>query len=158
MDRGVWQAAVHWVTKSQTRLNNFTSLLHFSLWPPPGELIVVLQSFSCVQPFATPWTAAFQASLSFTIFWSLLKLIRIESVMPSKHLILCCLLLLLPSIFLSISPGQRSSYQWVFPRIMPISVLVPAVNYNQRLYIVCWTLVYIKKKSKVTTVWLFSVL
>ena len=121
-------------------------------------LVFVVRLLSRVWLFMAPWTAALQASLSFTIFWSLLKLIRIESVMPSKHLILCCLLLLLPSIFLSISPGQRSSYQWVFPRIMPTSVLVPAVNYNQRLYIVCWTLVYIKKKSKVTTVWLFSVL
>ena len=50
----------------------------------------------------TPWTAACQASLSFTISLSLLKLKSIESVMPSNHLILCCLLLLLPSIFLSI--------------------------------------------------------
>ena len=49
-----------------------------------------------------PWTAARQVSLSFTISWSSLKLISIESVMPSNHLILCCLLLLRPSIFLSI--------------------------------------------------------
>ena len=47
--------------------------------------------------FATPWTAARQASLSFTIFWSLLKHISIESVMASNHLILCHLLPLLPS-------------------------------------------------------------
>ena len=46
-----------------------------------------------------PWTAACQASLSFTISWSLFKLMCIESVMPSNHLILCCPLLLLPSIF-----------------------------------------------------------
>ena len=46
-----------------------------------------------------PWTAAHQASLSFTISWSLLKLMSIESVMPSNHLILCLPLLLLPSIF-----------------------------------------------------------
>ena len=49
-----------------------------------------------------PWTAARQVSLSFTISWSSLKLMSIESVMPSNHLILCCLLLLRPSIFLSI--------------------------------------------------------
>ena len=49
----------------------------------------------------TPWTAAHQASLSFTVSWSLLKLISIESVMPSNHLILSCPLLL-PSVFLSI--------------------------------------------------------
>ena len=48
---------------------------------------------------AIPWTAACQASLSITNSWRLLKLMCIESVMPSNHLILCCLLLLLPSIF-----------------------------------------------------------
>ena len=59
----------------------------------------VVQSLSHVQLFVTPWTAAHQASLSFTISWSLFKLMSIESVMPSNHLILCYLLLLLPSIF-----------------------------------------------------------
>ena len=52
--------------------------------------------------FATPWTAAHQASPSFTVSWSLLKLMSSELVMPSNHLILSCPLLLLPSIFLSI--------------------------------------------------------
>ena len=51
---------------------------------------------------ATPWSAARQASLSITNSWSLLKLISMELVMPSNHLILCCPLLLLPSIFPSI--------------------------------------------------------
>ena len=59
----------------------------------------VVQSLSYAPLFATPWTVARQASLSFTISWSLLKLMSIESVMPSNHLILCCPLLLLPSIF-----------------------------------------------------------
>ena len=54
-----------------------------------------------VQLFATPWTAADQASLSFTISWSFLKLVYIESVMPPNHLILCRPFLLLPSIFAS---------------------------------------------------------
>ena len=53
--------------------------------------------------FETPWTAAHQASLSFTISWNLLKLMSFESVMPPKHLILCRLLLLLPSIFPSMT-------------------------------------------------------
>ena len=52
----------------------------------------------CVRPFATPWTAAHQASLSITNFW-ILKLMSMELVMPSNHLILCCPLLLPPSIF-----------------------------------------------------------
>ena len=64
--------------------------------------VVVVQSLSRVQILATPWTAAHQASLSFTISWELLKLMSIESVMTSNHLILCRPLLLLPSIFLSI--------------------------------------------------------
>ena len=61
-----------------------------------------VQSLSRVQLFATPWIAAHQASLSITNSWSLLKLMSIESVMPSNHLILCHPLLLLPSIFPSI--------------------------------------------------------
>ena len=65
-------------------------------------VVVVVQSLSCVWLFATPWTAAHQASLYFTICWSLLKLMSIESMMPSNHLILCRPLLLLPSIFPSI--------------------------------------------------------
>ena len=63
---------------------------------------VVAQSLCPAQLFATPWTAACQASLPFTISWSLLKLMSIESVMPSNHLILCCPLLLLPPILPSI--------------------------------------------------------
>ena len=65
-------------------------------------MIVVVQSLSRVQLFVAPWTATRQASLSFSISWSLLRLMSIESVMPSNHLILCCPLLLLPSIFPSI--------------------------------------------------------
>ena len=61
-----------------------------------------VQSFSHVQIFATPWTTALQASLSITNSWSFLKLMSIESVMPSNHVILYCPLFLLPSIFLSI--------------------------------------------------------
>ena len=62
----------------------------------------VVPSLSRVQLFATPWTGAHQASLSITNSQSLLKLISIESVMPSNHLIVCLPLLLLPSIFPSI--------------------------------------------------------
>ena len=61
-----------------------------------------IQLLSCVQLFVTPWTAAHQASLSFTNSQSLLKLMSIVLVMPSNHLILCRPLLLLPSIFPSI--------------------------------------------------------
>ena len=58
-----------------------------------------VQSLSCVHFFVTPWTVAHQASLSITNSWSLLKLMSIESVMPSNQLIFCHPLLLLPSIF-----------------------------------------------------------
>ena len=59
----------------------------------------LVQLLSRVPLFVTPWTAACQASLSITNFWSLFKLMSIELVMPSNHLILCRPLLLLPSIF-----------------------------------------------------------
>ena len=66
-----------------------------------GQIVVVVQSLSRVQLRLTTWTAACQASSSFAISQSLLKLISIESVMPSNYLILCCPLLL-PSVFPSI--------------------------------------------------------
>ena len=68
-----------------------------------------LQSFSEVQLFVTPWTAACQASQSITNSWSLLKLMSIEPVMPSNYLVLCCPLLLLPSIFPSIRVFSNES-------------------------------------------------
>ena len=64
-----------------------------------SSVIIVFQSLNHVRLFATPWTAACQASLSFTNSRSLLKLMYIESVMLSNHLVLCCPFLLLPSIF-----------------------------------------------------------
>ena len=64
--------------------------------------VVVVHLLSHVQPLATPWTAACQASLSFTISQSLLELLSIQLVMTSNHLILCYPLLLSPSIFPSI--------------------------------------------------------
>ena len=71
-------------------INKYTSVAAAAVW-----------SLSCVRLFVTPWTAARQASLSFTISQSLLKLMSIELVMPSNHLVLCHLLLLLSSIFSS---------------------------------------------------------
>ena len=95
------------------------------------EISVVVQSLSPVWLFAIPWTAALQASLSFTISLSLIKLMSIELVMPSNHLIHCCPLLFLPSIFPSIRVFsnesashqvakvlefqlQHQSFQWIF--------------------------------------------
>ena len=70
----------------------------------------------CVQLFATRWTTACQASLSFTICWSLVKLMSIESVMPSNHLVLCCPILPLPPVFPSIR---------VFSNELALSIMWP---------------------------------
>ena len=76
----------------------------FFITEPLGKptIPLLLFSHSLVSNSATPWIAPLQSSLSFTISKTLLKLATIESVMPSSHLVLCCLLLLLPSIFPSI--------------------------------------------------------
>ena len=71
-------------------------------------IIIVVQSLSHIWLFEISWTAACQASLSFTISWSLLKLMPIKSVMPSNHLLLCCPLLL-SSIFPSIKVFSNKS-------------------------------------------------
>ena len=78
-----------------------------------------VQSFSRVRLFATPWTAPRQAPLSTTNSQSLLKLMSIESVMTSNHLILCRPLLLLPSIF----PSIRVFFQWVSSLHQVVKVL-----------------------------------
>ena len=77
-----------------------------------------VQLLSHVRLFATPWTAAHQASLSITISWSPPKPMSIESVMPSNHLILCCPLLLLPAIFPSIRAfSNKSAFHIRWPSI-----------------------------------------
>ena len=87
-------------------------------WSNLCKLFSSVQSFSCVRLFATPRTAARQASLSITNSWSLLKLMSIESVMPSNHLIFCYPLLLPSSIFPSILnyfKFSRVSWDGSFP-------------------------------------------
>ena len=92
------------VTHMVKKLSEKSSLIPGS-GRPPGEGNGSVQSLSCVWQFVTTWTEASQASLSITSSWSLLKLMSIESVLPSSHLILCCPLLL-PSIF----PSTRVFY------------------------------------------------
>ena len=93
--------------------SNRYHLTYFSFlkpWADNGSVqFSSIQSLSHVGPFATPWTAARQAFLSITNSQSLLKLMSIKSVMPSNHLILCHLLLLLPSIFPSIRVFSNES-------------------------------------------------
>ena len=86
-------------------------------------VVVVVQLLSCVWFFVTSWTAAHQAFLSFTTSWSLLKLMSIESVMPSNHLILCHPLLLLFSIFPSSRVfSNESALQTRWPHVLQLQL------------------------------------
>ena len=88
-----------------------------------------VQLLSRVRLFATPWTAALQASLSITNSWRLLKLISIESVMLSNHLILCYPLLLLPSIFPSIRVfSSESNLHIRWPKYWSFSFSISPFN------------------------------
>ena len=91
-----------------------------------------VQSLSCVQLFVTPWTTACQASLSITNSQSLPKLMFIELVMPSNHLILCRPLLFLPSIFPSISVfSNESAFHIRWPKCWSLSFsLSPSNEYS----------------------------
>ena len=99
-----------------------------------GSPIYMVQSSSVlllshVQLFVTTWTAACQASLSITNSWSLLKLISIESVMPSNHLILCRSLLLQLSIFLSIRVFSNESVPCIrWPKYWSFSFSISPSN------------------------------
>ena len=92
-----------------------------------------VQSLSSVQLFATPWTAAHQISLSITNSRSLLKLMSSELMMPSSHLILCCPLLLLPSIFPSIRVFSSESVLCIrWPKYWSFSFSIsPSNEYSE---------------------------
>ena len=93
-----------------------------------------VQSLSRVRLFVTPWTVARQASLSITNSQSLLKLMSIESVMPSNHLILCRPLLLLPSIFPSIRVfANRSVLLIKWPKYWSFSFNISSSNGSPKL-------------------------
>ena len=90
---------------------------------PVSQGIIVCKSLSPVQLFVTPWTAARQTSLSFTISQSLLKFMSIESVILSNHLILCRLLLLLPSVFPRIMVFSSESALYIrWPKYWSFSI------------------------------------
>ena len=92
-------------------------------------ILISLQSLSGVQLFVTPWTAARQASLSSTNSRSLLKLMSIESEKPSNHLILCCPLLLLPSISPSIRVfSNESALRIRWPKYQSFSFSISPSN------------------------------
>ena len=88
-----------------------------------------VQSLCCVRLFATPWIAARQAPLSITNSWTSVKLMSIKSVMPSNHLILCCPLLLLPSIFPSIRVfSNESALHMRWPKYWSLSFSISPSN------------------------------
>ena len=90
---------------------------------------MAVQSLSRVQLFVTPWTEVCQPSLSMTTSWSLLKIMSIESMMSSNHLILCCPLLLLPSIFPSIRVFSNESVPHIrWPKYRSFSFSISPSN------------------------------
>ena len=107
----------------------------FSTIGPPGKSsdIQKVQLLSRVHLFVTPWTTARQAFLSITNSWSLLKLISIESVTPSNHLILCRPLLLLPSVFPSIRVFSNESILHIrWPKYCSFSFSIsPSNEYSE---------------------------
>ena len=122
MDRGIWWATVHGATKEAGTIHDKTAtnqFFQYYLLKRLSPLYILsflssiqfssVQSLSHVQLFATPWTAECQASLSITNSWSSPKLMSIEAVMPSNHLILCHPLLLLPPIPRSIRVFSNES-------------------------------------------------
>ena len=112
-----------------------------------------VQWLSPVQIFVTPWTAVHQSSLSITNSWSLLKLTSIELVMPSNHLILCCPLLLLPSVFPSIRVFSNESALHIrWPKYWSFGFNISPSNEHPGLIsfrIDCWISLQSKGLSRV---------
>ena len=118
----------------------FYKAFHNLIWWWCGDVFCAthrqeIQSLSHVWLFVTPWTAAHQASLSITNSLSLLKLMSIKSVMPSNHLILCCPLLLLPSIFPSIRVFSNDSVLHIrWPKYWSFSFSISPSNEYSGLF------------------------
>ena len=128
--------------RDQTHLSRISCLgrwilYHWASWEAPKNASVQfssVQSLSHVQLFATPWTAARQASLSITNSRNPLKPMSIESVMPSNHLILCRPFLLLPSIFPSIRVfSNESALRIRWPKYWSFSFNISPSNEHQGL-------------------------
>ena len=114
--------------------------------------VSVAQLLSHVRLFAIPQTAALQAFLSFTISWSSLRSMFIESVMPSNHLILCCPLLLLPSVFLSIRVFSNESALHIrWPKYWSFSLSIsPSNEYSGLTYFRSDSFLYLCKHKYVS--------
>ena len=147
IDREAWCTAVHGVAKSRTRLSDF----HFTS----------VQSLGHTQLFATPWTAACQTSMSITNSQKLPKFMSTESVMPSNHLILCCPLLLQPSIFPSIRVcSNESAFCIRWPKYWNFSFNISPSNEHPGLISLGWTGNLLMSASLEISLWVsnFSVL
>ena len=104
-------------------------LTYTKVWNSSLLALSSVQPLSRVRLFATPGIVARQASLSITNYWSLRKLMSIESVMPSNHLILCCPLLLLPSVFPSIRVfSNESALHMRWPKYWRFSLSISPSN------------------------------
>ena len=114
---------------------------------PCCELFRAVQSHSRVRRFATPWTVAHQAFLSISNSRSLLKQVSIELVMPSKHLILCSPLLLLPSTFPSIRVFSKESVRIRWPKYWSFKFSISPSNEYSGLISLGWT-AWISLQSK----------
>ena len=112
---------------------NISSCFFFFLIYPAQLGIVIVQELSHVQLFATQWTAACQASLSFTISQSLLKLMCTESMILSDHLILCCPLFLLPSIFPSFRVFSNISTSYHVAKVLELQLQHQSFQWISRL-------------------------
>ena len=114
------------------------------------KTFAVFQLPSHIQIFPTPWIAAWQASLSFIIFWSWPKLMSIEFVMPSNHLILCHPLLLLASLLPSIRTFSNESALWIsWPKYWSFSCRISTSNeYSEFIsFRIDWFVVQMSPKS-----------
>ena len=116
--------------------------------------VIVVQLLSHVQLFATLWTAAGQASLSFTVSWALLKFMSIESVIVSNQLILCCPLLLPSSIFPSIRVFSKESalhIRWLKCWTFSFSIS-PSSEYSWLIPFIDWfDLLAVQRRSRLLT-------
>ena len=130
----LWLSLLSKTYESETRYLSYFPVLVFDMncpsktwkYGPETQVVYIqfssVQSFSRIWLFANPWTTARQASQSITNSRSLPKLISIESVMPSNHRILCCPLLLLPSIFSSIRVfSNESAFRIRWPKYWSFS-------------------------------------
>ena len=129
----------HWGFKlhkaPEVMLSGFVSLCFSHLFFCAIQFSSVQFSCSVVFNSVTPWTAARQASLSITNSWILLRLTSVESVMPSNHFILCHPLLLLLSIFPSITVFSNESFHVKWPKYWSFSFSIsPFIEYSGLIY------------------------